>query len=161
MSLYRCCRCRWHCLAVRDRTRGQAGQPVAVSCSCVPVSNCPAKCTGCAPPPLSPPLSLCLSTNRAMMKAMYKVFDLYSVFVITCSSFCSSFSFSFFFCCVPRGACGTLLCPFSASCLLLLAPCLPPSSSSALSVLFCSVSFVQFSSVWFRLSLSSALCKSD
>lgn len=54
---------------------------------------------------LSPPLflSLTLSTNRAMMKAMDKVFDLYSVFVITCAAqqqqllfFCSSL-FVFFF----------------------------------------------------------------
>lgn len=66
-----------------------------------------------------------LPTNRAMMKAMDKVFDLYSVFVITCAA-ASVFFFSLFFSFfdgffVPPG---TLLCPFSTSfCLAHHCPC--------------------------------------
>lgn len=121
MSLYRCVVVAG--TASQSETELEAklanqSQSVAVVSLCPIVQpNAPA-----VPPlPLSPLLTLCLSTNRAMMKAMYKVFDLYSVFVITCSSFCSSFSFFFFFLlCAARRLWNAFM---PIQCILLVAAC--------------------------------------
>lgn len=158
MSLYRCCRCRWHCLAVRDRTRGQAGQPVAVSCSCVPVSNCPAKCTGCAPSP-SAPLFLYSSLQIVQWwKPCTKSLTcIQFLLLLAAASVLLSPSF-FFLLCAARRLWNAFM---PIQCILLVAAC--PLSAPIIIIfgIVRSVPIRSFSSVWFRLSLSSALCKSD